>query len=146
MSRWFVKTPKVRVEAWGPTSLLIRRLSSANVAIDLALSRTLGFLHVGEAFSFVHEGWWLMGTSTGAVVVSDQCPYADLLLRDAELNGVAEQIPDKFVFHHMSRPWRLPGSANADGVALLTFRDLQSMRGRGLQTRVKSIRDFPRVL
>jgi hypothetical protein len=93
--RWFAKIAKARAEACGPTRLLIRCPSAANVAIELASSRTIGFIHIGEAFSFVHEGWWVLGTPTGAVAVSDQCPYADLLLRDAELNVVAERIPDK---------------------------------------------------
>ena len=146
MARWFSKVPKARAAAAGPDRLLLHRPSAATMEIALAVSRTIAFVHIGEAFSFVHEGWWLLGTPTGAVAISDQRPYVDLLLRDADLNAVAERIADKFVLDLMSRPWCMRGSASADGVALLTLSDLQRLRGKGVQTRVTHIRDFPRLL
>lgn len=142
---WFSKGGIAVAEAQGTSCLLLRRAKSGDVLVDLDHAAFVGFVQVGEAYSFVHEGWWLLGTPEhGAVAVLSGCPMIDLLLRDGALASSANAVTEKFVLDLASRPRALRRAA--EGVAMLDEEDVQHLREVGAEMSAAHIKDFPIIL
>lgn len=133
-----------RVTSSGAGRLEVARADGANFAIDLGVIDLIGFIHVGDEFSPVHEGWWLLAGADGGHAINLECGAIDPLMREG--GGAAGSTARLVQIDVASRPSELRGRDARDGVAVLSAADVVSIQSKGIVIAQDSVRDFPMIL
>jgi hypothetical protein len=143
---WFGRKKRGTVSAAGGTAIRVFEPDGRETVIDVAGLDWLSFLQVGDESTVVYEGWWLLGSRDGAIAILIDCGAIDPLLRDCRLAEVAERIDDKTLVFTDSRPLKLRGRDAQDGIVHLDSDEGTHLRRSGTQERVRSVREFPRII
>jgi hypothetical protein len=143
---WFESEKHASVSAEGGTAIRVSEPNGRATIVDVACLDWLSYLQVGDDETMVYEGWWLLGRRGGAVAILADCGAIDPLLRDGPLTEVADRVDDKTLLFTASRPSILRGRDARDGVVHLDGSEAADVRRSGSRERVRSVRDFPRIL
>jgi hypothetical protein len=143
---WFGHKKRGTVTAQDATAIRVCEPDGRETVVDIATLEWLSFLQIGDETTAVHEGWWILGRRDAAIAIVLECAAIDPLLRDGPLTDAADRIPDKTLIFTAERPDSLRGRDAHDGIVHLDGTAALALRSAGSQERVRSVREFPRIV
>lgn len=143
---WFRKTKRGTVTGEGATAIRVSEPDGGETLVDVACLDWVSFLQIGDETTSTYEGWWLLGRSDSAIAIVVDCLGIDPLLHDGPLVEVVDRIGDKTLVFTAERPSGLGGRGAEDGIVHLDASAAAALRKAGTQERVRSVREFPRIV